>query len=212
MKYFCCVGQGQSRAQHCGNFFSRCFMLHADDIMRSKTRVPGTLPHCSWPLRACRVAAPEPSPPTPIPKGTPHLKVTLYDNISNANSNITPNITTTTTSSSSSSSSSISSSSSSNSSNMLALVWSTQPRTIPPRSPDLNPIEKFWSWLRRELRRRDLQDYKNKKPCLTKTQYIGRVKQVLQTATAQRKAANIARGFRKVCKEVRDKGGAAARS
>ena len=84
--------------------------------------------------------------------------------------------------------------------------------TIPPRSPDLNPIEKFWSWLRRELRRRDLQDYKNKKPCLTKTQYIGRVKQVLQTATAQRKAANIARGFRKVCKEVRDKGGAAARS
>ena len=22
---------------------------------------------------------------------------------------------------------------------------------VPPRSPDLNPVEKFWSWLRREL-------------------------------------------------------------
>ena len=29
---------------------------------------------------------------------------------------------------------------------------------IPPRSPDLNPIEKFWGWLKRELRRRDLKD------------------------------------------------------
>ena len=29
---------------------------------------------------------------------------------------------------------------------------------IPPHSPDLNPIEKFWSWLRRELRKRDLDD------------------------------------------------------
>ena len=43
---------------------------------------------------------------------------------------------------------------------------------IPPRSPDLNPVEKFWSWLRRELRRRDLQDYRQKKACLTKAQYI----------------------------------------
>lgn len=83
---------------------------------------------------------------------------------------------------------------------------------IPPRSPDLNPIEKFWSWLRRELRKRDLQDYRVKKPCLTKPQYIARVRQVLQTVHAKRVAGNIARGFRKTCKEVADKGGAAARS
>ena len=84
--------------------------------------------------------------------------------------------------------------------------------TIPPRSPDLNPIEKFWSWLRRELRKRDLQDYKQKKACLTKPQYIARVKQVLQTTKAKRVASNIACGFRKTCKEVADKKGAAARS
>ena len=83
---------------------------------------------------------------------------------------------------------------------------------IPPRSPDLNPVEKFWSWLRRELRRRDLQDYKQKKAALTKAQYIARVGQVLQTTKAQQVAARIAAGFRKTCKEVDDKKGAAARS
>ena len=82
---------------------------------------------------------------------------------------------------------------------------------IPPHSPDLNPIEQFWSWLRRELRKRDLEDYKKKKPLLTKSQYINRVKQVLETAKAQRVAANICGRFRKTCKEVADKGGAAAR-
>ena len=77
---------------------------------------------------------------------------------------------------------------------------------------DLNPIEKFWSWLRRELRRRDLQDYKQKKPALTKQQYIARVRQGLQTTKAQQVAKRIAGGFRKTCKEVDNKKGAAARS
>ena len=83
---------------------------------------------------------------------------------------------------------------------------------IPPRSPDLNPIEKFWSWLRRELRRRDLQDYKQKKAVLTKVQYIARVTQVLKGTKAQQVAKRIAAGFRKTCKEVDTKKGAAARS
>lgn len=83
---------------------------------------------------------------------------------------------------------------------------------IPPHSPDLNPIEVFWSWLRRELRRRDLEDCKRKRPALTKAQYTSRVKAILQSRTANRKAANIAKGFRKVCKEVLKKKGAAARS
>ena len=76
----------------------------------------------------------------------------------------------------------------------------------------MNPVEKFWSWLRRELRRRDLEDYKNKRQPLTKAQYVNRVKQVLQTQRVQEKAANIAAGFRKICKQISDKSGAAARS
>ena len=86
-------------------------------------------------------------------------------------------------------------------------VW-----TIPAHSPDLNPIEKFWSWLRRKLRKLDLADFKMKRPPLSKTQYTTRVKQVLRSNAAQQKAANIAKGFRKVCKEVLTKKGAAARS
>ena len=89
---------------------------------------------------------------------------------------------------------------------------STSLWTIPPRSPDLNPIEKFWSWLRRELRTRDLDDYMKKRACLPKAQYIARVKQVLSTVAAQRRAANIAGVFKHVRKEVAEKHGAAARS
>ena len=80
---------------------------------------------------------------------------------------------------------------------------------IPPRSPDLNPVEKFWSWLRR---RRDLQDYRQKKACLTKAQYIARVRHVLGTEKAQQVAKRIASVFKKTRKEVDDKSGAAARS
>ena len=57
-----------------------------------------------------------------------------------------------------------------------------------------------------------MEDYKNKKPCLTKAQYIDRVKKVLGTRAAKKIASNIAVGFRNVCKEVVRKGGAAARS
>ena len=57
-----------------------------------------------------------------------------------------------------------------------------------------------------------MSDYKQKKTCLTKVQYIVRVKDVLKTTKAQRVAARIAAGFRKTCKEVDKKKGAAARS
>ena len=83
---------------------------------------------------------------------------------------------------------------------------------IPAHSPDPNPIKKFWLRLRRDFRRRDLDDFQRKRPPLTKDEYIARVIEVLQTDEAKRKARNIAAGFRRVCKEVADKHGAAARS
>ena len=58
----------------------------------------------------------------------------------------------------------------------------------------------------------EVQDYKNKREPLSKTQYISRVKQVLKSSKAKERASNIAGGFRKVCKEVQKKKGAAARS
>jgi len=82
---------------------------------------------------------------------------------------------------------------------------------IPPRSPDLNPVEKYWGWLRKELRRRDLIDLQNKRPVLGKMAYKLRIRAVIKTNKAQQVAKNCAAGLKKVCREVIKKKGAMAR-
>ena len=80
---------------------------------------------------------------------------------------------------------------------------------LPPRSPDLNPIEKYWAWLRKQLRRRDLADLVLKRPALTKAGYTEQVKSVLRSRASQRVAKKCALGLKKVCQEVIAKKGAA---
>ena len=63
--------------------------------------------------------------------------------------------------------------------------------SIPARSPDLNPIEMFWAWLRKELRKRDLEDLRLKRPVLSKCLYMRRVRAVLRTRKAQTFAARV---------------------
>jgi hypothetical protein len=82
---------------------------------------------------------------------------------------------------------------------------------IPPRSPDLNPIEKFWSWLRRELRKRDLADLVAGRPPLGKMAYRKRIVNICRSAKARQVAGNLCKGLRKVCAEVVKKKGAMAR-
>ena len=78
---------------------------------------------------------------------------------------------------------------------------------IPARSPELNPVERFWSWLRKKLRTMDLADAVKKKRVLTKRQYVARVKRILASKKAQKVGSACAQGFRKTCKEmVRFKG------
>jgi len=79
---------------------------------------------------------------------------------------------------------------------------------IPPRSPDLNPVEQYWSWLRRKLRALDLQDLKQKRSTPGKTAYKQRVTSVLASAASQRAAANIAKSFKKTCKKIVEAKGA----
>ena len=81
---------------------------------------------------------------------------------------------------------------------------------VPARSPDLNPIEKFWGWLRRELRRRDLKDLRMKRPALGKTAYRARVRSVLRAKRTQAIASRFADNLYKVCKMVKAKRGAAS--
>ena len=81
---------------------------------------------------------------------------------------------------------------------------------VPPKSPDLNPVEKFWEWLRRELRRLDLGDLREGRPPLTKALYRQRVRNLCQTHRAQRAAGAFAKSLRAICKEVVAKRGARA--
>ena len=82
---------------------------------------------------------------------------------------------------------------------------------IPPRSPDLNMIEKFWGWLRAQLRRRDLKDLNMKRPAPGKTAFKARVRSILRAKKTQKVAGRFAGNLLKVCNEVIKKNGAASR-
>ena len=75
----------------------------------------------------------------------------------------------------------------------------------------MNPIEKFWGWLRRELRGRDLKDLQEKRPALNKTAFMVRVHTVLRARRTQHAASRLALGLINVCTEVKAKRGAASR-
>ena len=81
---------------------------------------------------------------------------------------------------------------------------------LPAKSPDLNPIENFWSWARQRLRTLDLADLRKKRKPLGKTAYKERLKSVLQSKKAKSVARSCVRKFRDVCKAVVAKKGAAA--
>jgi hypothetical protein len=80
---------------------------------------------------------------------------------------------------------------------------------IPPRSPDLNPVEKYWSRVRAWLRKKDLADLKAKRPPLNKFALKQRVRALLRSPEATAIAKRIVLGLRKVSIEVKNKSGAA---
>lgn len=82
---------------------------------------------------------------------------------------------------------------------------------IPPRSPDLNPVEKFWGWLRKRLRAMDLADLKSKRRPIQRTALKARVRGLVASQKAKSVAKNYIFGLRNVCEEVRRKRGAASR-
>ena len=81
---------------------------------------------------------------------------------------------------------------------------------IPPRSPDCNPIERFWAWLKKKLRRMDLADLQAVRRAMGRVAYTARVKRVLRSKKAQDVAAADARSLRKVCKQIVKRKGAAS--
>jgi len=61
---------------------------------------------------------------------------------------------------------------------------------IPPKSPDLNPVEKFWAWLRKALARKDSEDLVKKRPVPGRTAYKERVRRLGRPPKAQQVAKN----------------------
>ena len=86
-------------------------------------------------------------------------------------------------------------------------LWS-----IPPKSPDLNPVEKFWAWVRKQQRAQDFADLRARRKVPGKTAYTMRLKKLLRSARAQKVASNIALGFKRVCKQIVKNKGAASKA
>ena len=83
---------------------------------------------------------------------------------------------------------------------------------LPARSPDLNPVEQFWAYLRKHLRAMDLKDATAKKPTLGKMAYTARIRAVMKSKKAQDMASRCALGLKKTCRlVVKNKGAAVPR-
>ena len=79
---------------------------------------------------------------------------------------------------------------------------------LPPKSPDMNPVERFWGWLRKQLLLKDLADLQARRPVLSPTAYKARVRGIMRTKMASTRAAKFVGDFRRVCKAVVNKKGA----
>ena len=70
----------------------------------------------------------------------------------------------------------------------------------------------FWGWTRRQLRLKDLEDIRQKRPVLGKMAYIQRVKVLFRSKKAQDVAKQYAKKLKSTCKEIVNRKGAAARN
>ena len=82
---------------------------------------------------------------------------------------------------------------------------------VPAHSLDLNPVVKYWGWLRKKLRAMDLADALAKRPVLGKTAYRARVRRVIKSAKSQTVAGDCAKGLRATCNRVVAAKGAAVK-
>ena len=80
-----------------------------------------------------------------------------------------------------------------------------------PRSPDLNPVEQVWGWLRMRLRKMDLADLTVKRAPIARAALKARVRSLVRSQHAKRVTKNYMWGLRKTCLEVIKKRGAATR-
>ena len=81
---------------------------------------------------------------------------------------------------------------------------------IPAKSLDLNPVGRFWSWVRRALARMDLDDLVKERPVPGKVAYKERARRLLKSPKAQTVASNMYYGLQKTSRAVKKRGGKAS--
>ena len=70
------------------------------------------------------------------------------------------------------------------------------------KSPDLNPVEKFWGWARKKLHKMDLADLRAGRIDPGRIAYKERIKRLLIAANAQQEARNCHGNLRSVAKKI----------
>ena len=81
---------------------------------------------------------------------------------------------------------------------------------VPTRSPDLNLVEKYWSWVRRQMRAMDLADLSAKRPAAGRAEYKRRFSRLVKSAKGKRVAGNVFCSLLKTCRKVVANGGRAS--
>ena len=82
---------------------------------------------------------------------------------------------------------------------------------LPALSPDLNPVERFWAWVRRRMRKMDLADLVAKRPVLGRLAWKARLMRLVRTKAATKVAANTMAKLKRVCAQVKKTGAASGR-
>ena len=75
----------------------------------------------------------------------------------------------------------------------------------------LNPVERFWAYLRKRLEAMDLRDLIEKRPPVDKAGLRARVRLVVGQQKSKAVAKNLVAGLLKTCKLVQKNKGAAVR-
>ena len=81
---------------------------------------------------------------------------------------------------------------------------------IPPRSPDLNPVERYWAYLRKRLRAMDLKDMADKRAPVGRSELKRRVQTVVKSKTSMVICKRMLRSLLQTARLVIKKKGAAS--
>ena len=83
---------------------------------------------------------------------------------------------------------------------------------LPARSPDLDPVERYWAWIRKRMRAMDLADLTAKRAVVGRMEYKRRFTRLVRSPQGRSVASNMFMGLRTTCKRVvANKGGASGK-